>query len=95
MRMLKDESAKEVTAKKRCCGDNGKKKKKKKGADHFGRNREKLGIRISNYGHRPNAQLWSSPLSDFINKFLLEHSFSYMNFLWMFSFFFSLDVFLL
>jgi len=38
---LKDESAKEVTAKKRC-GENGKKKKKKKGADHFGRNREKL-----------------------------------------------------
>ena len=27
MRTLKDESAKEVTAKKRCCGDNGKKKK--------------------------------------------------------------------
>lgn len=66
-----------------------KKKKKKKGADHFGRNREKLGIRISNYGHRPNVQLWSSPLSDFINKFLLEHSYSYMNFLWMFSLFFG------
>ena len=40
MRMLKDESAKEVKLRKDVVGTMV--KKKKKGADHFGRNREKL-----------------------------------------------------
>ena len=43
MRMLKDESAKEVTAKKRCCGDNGKKKKKKKELITLGETERNLG----------------------------------------------------